>query len=67
MNYDNEKLIFEVADNGVGINKKSMESHESLGLIGMKERVYSWNRQVEFKGLAGKGTRVIVTIALSLK
>lgn len=67
MNYDNEKLIFEVADNGVGINKKSMESHESLGLIGMKERVYLWNGQVEFKGLAGKGTRVIVTIPLSLK
>ena len=44
-----------------------MESHESLGLIGMKERVYSWNGQVEFKGLAGKGTRVIVTIPLSLK
>mgnify|MGYP003973130255 CR=1 FL=1 len=67
MNYDNENLIFKIADNGTGINKKDIESHESLGLIGMKERVHPWGGQVEFKGLPGKGTNVIITIPLSLK
>ena len=67
MNYDNKNLIFEIVDNGIGINKENIESHESLGLIGMRERVYPWGGQVEFNGLPGKGTRVIVTIPLSLK
>ena len=67
MNYDNENLIFEVADNGIGLNKEDIESPESLGLIGMRERVYPWGGQVEFKGLPGKGTKIIITIPLSLK
>ena len=67
MNYDNKNLIFEVADNGIGLNKEDIESPESLGLIGMRERVYPWGGQVEFKGLPGKGTKIIITIPLSLK
>jgi signal transduction histidine kinase len=67
MNYDNKNLIFEVADNGIGLNKEDVESPESLGLIGMRERVYPWGGQVEFKGLPGKGTKIIITIPLSLK
>jgi signal transduction histidine kinase len=67
MNYDNKNLTFEVADNGIGLNKEDVESPESLGLIGMRERVYPWGGQVEFKGLPGKGTKIIITIPLSLK
>ena len=67
MNYDNKNLTFEVADNGIGLNKEDVKSPESLGLIGMRERVYPWGGQVEFKGLPGKGTKIIITIPLSLK
>ena len=67
MNYDNKNLIFEIVDNGIGINKESIESHESLGLIGMRERIYPWGGQVKFKGLPGEGTKIIITIPISLK
>ena len=67
MDYENGKLIFEIADNGIGITREDIASSESLGLVGMRERVYSWDGEVEFKGSAGKGTKVIITIPLALK
>ena len=51
----------------LGINKENIESHESLGLIGMRERIYPWGGQVKFKGLPGEGTKIIITIPISLK
>jgi signal transduction histidine kinase len=67
MNYEGARLVFEIADNGVGITKEAIESSESLGLIGMKERVHFWNGQVEFAGSPGKGTKVKITIPMKLK
>jgi signal transduction histidine kinase len=67
MNYDNGRLIFELADNGIGIKKEAIENSESLGLVGMKERVHSWKGQVEFEGSPGKGTKVKITIPIKLK
>ena len=67
MNYDNGKLIFEIVDNGIGIKKEAIDSSESLGLVGMKERVHSWSGEVDFEGSTGKGTKVTITIPLTLK
>jgi signal transduction histidine kinase len=67
MDCENGKLIFEIADNGIGITREDIASSESLGLVGMRERVYAWDGEVEFKGSAGKGTKVIITIPLALK
>jgi signal transduction histidine kinase len=67
MNYDNRELIFEIVDNGVGIKEEAIENSESLGLIGIKERIHPWNGQVEFEGSPGKGTKVKVNIPLKLK
>jgi signal transduction histidine kinase len=67
MNYDNGELIFEIFDNGIGIKKEAIENSESLGLVGMKERVHSWGGQVEFKGSLNQGTKVKVIIPLKIK
>ncbi len=65
MSYEKENLTFIIEDDGVGIKKEDLENPESLGLIGIKERVYPWDGQVNFEGSPGKGT--IVTIKIPLK
>ena len=63
----NEHLVFEIEDNGKGIKKEHIENSNSLGLIGIQERVHPWDGQVQFEGSPGKGTTVTVTIPLIQK
>ena len=67
LNRVNELLVFEIEDNGKGIKKEHIENSNSLGLIGIQERVHPWNGQVQFKGSPDKGTRVTVKIPLTQK
>jgi signal transduction histidine kinase len=60
-------LILEVADNGRGITEAEVSNSQSFGLLGMRERLYPWNGQVDFIGHPNKGTRVIVRVPISLK
>jgi len=58
-------LVLKIDDNGVGITKKQIHDSKSLGLIGMRERVYPYNGNVEIKGMKGKGTTVTVSIPIN--
>ena len=60
----NRYLVFEIEDNGKGIKKEHIEDPNSLGLIGIQERVHPWNGQVQFEGSPEKGTTVTVKIPL---
>ena len=60
----NEKLKIEIADNGIGMKFPIIFSKDSLGIIGMKERVNTANGTIRF--LLGKlsGTRVIIDLPI---
>jgi len=51
-----------IDDNGVGISPKKIGSRNSLGLIGIRERVRQFDGSVEFTVNPVSGTRIIVNI-----
>jgi signal transduction histidine kinase len=57
-------LVLTVEDNGKGIDKKSIESKESLGLLGIRERVRPLGGGVVIGSTRGKGTTVVVQLPL---
>jgi len=59
------RLTMEIRDDGRGITKKELASPASIGLTGMRERVYALEGTLEIKGVQGKGTTVSVIIPLN--
>ena len=59
---DNDNVKLRVSDNGQGITKKQLTGANSLGLIGMRERIFSLNGTLEIKGDKNKGTIVSLSI-----
>ena len=51
-----------VTDDGAGIRSEQASDARSLGIVGMRERVYSLGGTFEIGGQAGLGTTVHVTI-----
>jgi signal transduction histidine kinase len=64
---EDHQLMLEVKDNGKGIADIEINSPISLGLVGMRERVYGINGTIQFSGTQGKGTRVTVTVPVNGK
>jgi len=62
---NNDLIVLTVHDNGKGITKKSADSHNSIGIIGMRERVLSLDGTMTLRGSTGKGTTLTVRIPLS--
>lgn len=62
----NRALVLKVRDNGTGIRESQISDPKSLGLIGMRERLYPWGGNVDIQGFPGKGTLVSVTLPLML-
>ena len=54
----------EIRDDGRGITKKELSDPMSLGLIGMRERVYGLEGTLEINGVQGKGTTVTISIPI---
>jgi PAS domain S-box-containing protein len=53
-----ESLRLVVADNGVGIPDTKCSNRQSLGLLGMRERVALFGGEITIQGNPGKGTTV---------
>jgi signal transduction histidine kinase len=67
MDHQSDQLVMKIRDNGKGIQKGQIEGSDSLGLIGIRERVRYWNGEVIFHGAPGKGTTVEIRIPVSKK
>ena len=56
------QLVMKIHDNGIGIQEDKIKDSNSIGLIGIRERVRSWSGEVQFSGVSGKGTTVEIRI-----
>jgi signal transduction histidine kinase len=61
---DERRLRLEIRDNGRGIADTTVADATSLGLLGMKERVFCFGGTVDIHGDPGEGTTVDVSIPL---
>jgi signal transduction histidine kinase len=57
-------LILTVMDNGKGITRKLINSHDSLGITGMRERALALGGTLTISGSRNKGTTLRVRIPL---
>lgn len=62
---ENENLILEVNDNGVGFSKSRISHPDSFGLLGMKERAHVFRGELTINSEKGKGTTIILSIPVS--
>ncbi|TFG35649.1 MAG: PAS domain S-box protein, partial [Nitrospirales bacterium] len=60
--FGDENIIFEIRDNGKGITEEEILNPESLGLLGMKERVLAFGGELSIRGEPGGGTVLILKI-----
>ena len=59
-----ESLILMVRDNGKGIDEKAIYAHNSIGLLGMRERALSFGATLEVSRLPAGGTLVSVRVPI---
>ena len=60
-------LLLTIRDNGKGITDEEIHHPESFGLIGIRERVSSFNGDLEICGTPNKGTTIRVSIPLNIE
>jgi len=59
---DKGNIVLQVIDNGIGITEKQISNPQSLGLIGIKERVHPFNGNVLIQGKKDQGTTLTVML-----
>jgi PAS domain S-box-containing protein len=59
---ENNKLVMEIVDNGVGFDDTLKVRTDSYGMIGMKERVFLLDGELTIVGKVGEGTSVKVMV-----
>jgi PAS domain S-box-containing protein len=58
-------VVLQIEDDGVGISSARLAEHHSLGLLGMRERIAAFSGEIEFAGMPGQGTAVVVRMPVS--
>lgn len=58
-------VVLKIADNGRGITKKQLSDPASFGLIGIRERAFSYYGEASIEGGRKRGTTVTVSIPLN--
>ena len=61
---ENNRLIFQVFDNGKGFDPEEAKARKSLGLVGMQERALLLNGDLKIAAVPGAGTTMTLTIPL---
>jgi len=64
MKREHGALSLTVRDNGRGISKRQLRSKESLGILGMRERIKSLGGDLTISGERGRGTTATVKIPI---
>ncbi|ADQ80308.1 PAS/PAC sensor signal transduction histidine kinase [Paludibacter propionicigenes WB4] len=64
---ENDKLILEIGDNGVGMDLNQRHKPDSFGLIGMKERMFILDGELKISSQPGKGTKIRIEMPFSEK
>jgi len=59
------QLLITIRDDGRGISAADMEKAQSLGLIGMRERVWAMHGEITVSGDDPPGTRIDIVLPLS--
>jgi two-component system sensor histidine kinase UhpB len=57
------RLALRIEDDGRGIRDAEIAHRDSLGLLGMRERVRRWGGTMQIEGEPGRGTRLRVNLA----
>jgi len=59
------RITFQVSDNGRGFDPEKAKANKSLGLVGMQERALLLNGDLKITGVPGAGTTMTLTIPLA--
>ena len=57
-------MELKIRDNGKGIKEKAIFSPDSLGLIGMRERLRPFQGEIQIKGIPDKGTTLTINLPI---
>ena len=58
------RITLTVSDNGLGITPDRINDPRSLGLIGLRERVYARGGTIKIRGIPHRGTKIAVELPL---
>jgi PAS domain S-box-containing protein len=67
LEHTDQKLVLKITDNGIGLDDQHKKKVDSYGIIGMRERVFLLDGQLDISGKSGVGTTVKIEIPYDKK
>jgi len=61
----NNNIELKVSDNGIGIKKEILDDPNSLGLLGMKERVNLIGGKISIGSVLNVGTTILINVPIN--